>query len=332
MTTQPPQRPQEAQELEYRAAEPGDEESVLSLLRRCLGWREEDPNEGFFRWKHHDNPFGESPAWVALHQGGVVGYRTFLRWEFVDPDGRVVRAVRAVDTATDPLHQGRGIFRALTLRGVAELTLAGDALVFNTPNDQSRPGYLKMGWSLARRLPVAVLPAGLRSLRPMLTSRVPAELWSQATTSGVDAAEALRDSAVAAALVEHAPQNGFRTHRTPAYLAWRTGFAPLHYRLLLASRQDPAEGGIVFRLRRRGDAVEAAVVEQLVPDRRTGMGLVRRMLRETGADYAIGLRTGPSAGLLPLPTQGPLLTTRPLAASPPSPRCWTLTLGDVELF
>ncbi len=240
--------------------------------------------------------------------------------------------MRAVDTATDPAYQGRGIFRTLTLRGVAELTLAGDALVFNTPNDQSRPGYLKMGWSLARRLPVGVLPAGPRSVGPMLTSRVPAELWSQATTAGLDAGEALADAAVAAALLEHAPRKGFRTHRTPQYLAWRTSFAPLHYRLLLASDHDPAEGGVVFRLRRRGDAVEAAVVEQLVPDRRTGVTLVRRMLKETGADYAIGLRTGPSAGLLPLPTQGPLLTTRPLAASPPSPKAWRLTLGDVELF
>ena len=65
---------------------------------------------------------------------------------------------------------------------------------------------------------------------------------------------------------------------------------------------------------------------------RTGAVLVRRVLRETGADYAIGLRTGPSAGLVPLPRQGPLLTTRPLAASAPSPRDWALTLGDVELF
>ena len=161
-------------DLEVRSAHPEDEAAVIELLRASLGWRPGDPNEEFFRWKHRDNPFGESPAWVALHQGRVVGYRTFLRWEFVDLEGRVVRGVRAVDTATDPAYQGRGIFRTLTLRGVAELTLAGDALVFNTPNDQSRPGYLKMGWSLARRLPVAVLPAGPRSVRPMLTSRVPA--------------------------------------------------------------------------------------------------------------------------------------------------------------
>ena len=41
---------------------------------------------------------------------------------------------------------------------------------------------------------------------------------------------------------------------------------------------------------------------------------------------------GPSAGLVPLPGQGPLLTTRPLAASPPPAASWTLTLGDIELF
>ena len=225
-----------------------------------------------------------------------------------------------------------GIFRMLTLRAVADLTLAGDGIVFNTPNDQSRPGYLKMGWSVARRLPVGVLPTGPRAMATMITSRVPAALWSQETGVGLDAGEALGDPSVATALLEHAPSHGFRTDRTPDYLAWRTSFGPLRYRLLLASDSDPAEGGIVFRLRRRGDAVEAAVVEQLVPDRRTGARLGRRVLRETGADYAIGLRTGPSAGLLPLPGQGPLLTTRPLAASAPSPKDWRLTLGDVELF
>ncbi|GAA4407697.1 hypothetical protein GCM10023168_24030 [Fodinibacter luteus] len=319
-------------DLEIRPARPDDEPAVLHLFRATLGWHDEDPNEEFFRWKHHENAFGVSPAWMALHEGALVGYRTFLRWRFLDDTGRVVRAVRAVDTATDPAYQGQGIFRTLTLRGVAELTLAGDGIVFNTPNDQSRPGYLKMGWSLARRLPVGVLPAGPRSAQRMLTSRVPADLWSQPTHAGLDAGEALADWAVAAALLEHAPSTGFRTDRTPEYLAWRTSFAPLHYRLMLASHHDPAQGGIVFRLRRRGDAVEAAVVEQLVPDRRTGIALVRRMLKETGADYAIGLRTGPSAGLLPLPGQGPLLTTRALAASPPSPGDWTLTLGDVELF
>ncbi len=320
-------------DLEIRSALAEDEPAVLDLFRQTLGWRDDDPNEDFFRWKHQANPFGQSPAWLALHDGKVVGYRTFLRWRFLTEDDKEIRAVRAVDTATHPDYQGLGIFRTLTLRGVAELTLAGEGIVFNTPNDQSRPGYLKMGWSVARRLPISLLPRPT-SLMKVARAAVPADLWSQPSTIGLDAAEALTDTAVAEALLMHAPGKGVRTKRSPEYLAWRTSLRPLSYRLLLASDRDPAQGGLVFRLRRRGEALEAAVIEQLVPDRATGARLVGRLLKQTGADYAIGLRTGPSAGLIPVPLRGmgPLLTTRPLAASPPLPSAWRLTLGDVELF
>ncbi len=323
-----------AEDLEVRPAVPEDDPQVVPLLRAALK-KDDDPHyEAFLHWKHRENAFGVSPAWVALHDGRAVGYRTLLRWRFLSGEGKTVTAVRAVDTATHPDYQGLGIFRTLTLRGVAELTLAGDGIVFNTPNDQSRPGYLKMGWSVARRLPVGFLPARPGSLPKMVNSRVPAALWSDETPVGRDAAELFAHQAVAEALLQHAPSQGFRTDRTPEYLVWRTGFGPLRYRVLLASDRDPAEGGIVFRLRRRGDTVEAAVIEQLVPDYRTGARLVRRMLKLTGADYAIGLMTGPSAGLVPLPVPGagPLLTTRPLASSPPAPSAWRLTLGDVELF
>jgi len=321
-----------ARDLVVRRAEPDDDTTVLPMLRASLGKVDDPHYEAFLAWKHRDNAFGRSPAWVALHDGVVVGYRTFLRWEFLRPDGTVLRAVRAVDTATDPDYRGLGIFRTLTLQGVAELTLAGDGIVFNTPNDQSRPGYLKMGWTVARRLPVGVLPRGPRALVSMATSKVPASLWSEPTDVGLDAREAFATPDLAEQLLRHDPATGVRTRRTPDYLAWRTRFEPLHYRVALASEGDPSAGGLVFRLRRRGAAVEAAILEQLVPDVATGARLVRRVLTDTGADYAIGLRTGRSAGLIPLPKQGPLLTTRPLAASPPSPGEWALTLGDVELF
>jgi len=321
-----------APELTIRPATAADTDGILALLGESLKWRDGEPNAEFFAWKHEQNPFGRSPAWVAEADGRVVGFRTFLRWEFLAADGRTLRAVRAVDTATAPDVQGRGIFRRLTVHGIAELTEAGDALVFNTPNTQSRPGYLKMGWSVARRLPVAILPSSPAALPRMAAARVPADKWSEETTAGLDAAAAFADPAVAAALLTYAPTDGVRTRRTPAYLAWRTAFGPLRYRLLLARPDDPAAGGIVFRLRRRGHAVEAAVIELLAPDKRTQARLIRRMLRETRADYAIGLRTADWAGLVPFPGQGPLLTTRPLASSPPAPGAWRLTLGDVELF
>lgn len=317
--------------LEVRAATPGDNDAVLALLRSTMGWDEGGHDAAFFEWKHRDNPFGISPAWLALDEGRIVGYRVFLRWAFQDESERTIRAVRAVDTVTHPDYRGRGIFRTLTLRGVADLTVAGVDWVFNTPNDQSRPGYLKMGWRLDRRLPVSVLPAGPASLRTMAAARAPAELWSVPTRAGLPAGQAVRDQALAAALLRHVPDRGVRTARSPEYLAWRTAFAPLHYRLLLVSERDPAEGGLIFRLRRRGPAIEAAVVESLTPDRRTALTLNRRLLRETGADYAIGLGHG-SSGMLRVPRLGPLLTSRALAATPPAPGDWALSLADIELF
>lgn len=321
-------------DLEIRAAQPSDDPVVIPMLRAALNKGDDPHYEEFLHWKHRSNAFGVSAAWVALHEGRAVGYRTLMRWRFRNEAGKSVTAVRAVDTATHPDYQGLGIFRTLTLRGVGELTLAGDGIVFNTPNDQSRPGYLKMGWQTVRRLPVGVLPARPSALPKMVASRVPASLWSEPTDVGVAAPDALADDAVTDALVQHAPATGFRTDRTPDYLRWRTAFGPLRYRILFASDRDPAAGAVIFRLRRRGNTVEAAIIEQLVPDAVTGARLVARVLKESGADYAIGLRTGPSAGLLPLPVPGagPILTARPLTQTPPPASAWRLTLGDIELF
>ena len=80
--------------------------AILALARRSLGWNGDDDDEEFFRWKHLENPFGASPMWVACVGDRVVGFRTFLRWEFARTDGAPVLAVRAVDTATDPDFQG----------------------------------------------------------------------------------------------------------------------------------------------------------------------------------------------------------------------------------
>jgi GNAT superfamily N-acetyltransferase len=104
-----------------------------------------------------------------------------MRWEFLDGD-RVVRAVRAVDTATHPDYQGRGIFTRLTLHALDELATEGIEFVFNTPNDQSRPGYLKMGWQVVGQLPTAVRPTRLARIARVAKARVPAERWSTPST------------------------------------------------------------------------------------------------------------------------------------------------------
>ncbi|MGZ6956855.1 MAG: GNAT family N-acetyltransferase, partial [Acidimicrobiia bacterium] len=180
-------------DLVYRRAEESDRAEILELLRRSLGREVDARYEQLFAWKHVENAFGPSPAWVACDGERIAGFRTLMRWEFAD--GREVRrAVRAVDTATHPDYQGRGIFTGLTLHAIDELRTEGVDFVFNTPNDQSRPGYLKMGWKVVGRLPTLVRPTRWRRAASIAKARVPAERWTTPSTAGVAAADALADT------------------------------------------------------------------------------------------------------------------------------------------
>jgi GNAT superfamily N-acetyltransferase len=322
--------------LDTRPATDGDQPAVLALLQASLGWVPDDDYERFFAWKHRQSPFGPSPAWVAVDGERVVGFRTFMPWEF-ERDGVPVRAVRAVDTATHPDYQGRGVFTALTRSALDDLRADGVAFVFNTPNEKSRPGYLKMGWRLVGRLPVAARPRSPLSLLRVARARTAADKWSAETGAGVPAAEALGDREAVSRWLKGAgtaPAGVLQTKRTPEYLAWRYGFEPLRYRALTVGDGD---GLVIFRLRRRGEALEAAVCEELLPpDSRLRPAALREVVRSTGADHAVLVGAArPAHGLLPVPGQGPTLVWRAVCAGEaefPELDRWTLNLGDVELF
>ena len=297
---------------------------MVRVAVRALGWRGDERDRAFFAWKHDDNPFGRSPAWVATEGGEIIGFRTLLRWEFFRGPERL-RMARAVDTASDPDHQGKGVFRRLTLTAVEGLTAEGYDAVFNTPNTRSRPGYLKMGWAELGRPTVGVRPrVGLAAVR-MARSRAAAEKWSEPSTVGYAAADALGASGLPSLLATLPPRPGWATPRTPEYLRWRYGFEPLHYRVV-----EIRSGLAVFRVRRRGPSREVALCEWLAPGPdRAALG---RLIRRAG-DYAIACGLGVSYGLGPLPRFGPVVTWRPLAR--PAVAALgelALSLGDLELF
>lgn len=313
-----------------------DRRQVLALLQGSLGWLDDAVHDSFFAWKHEENPFGRSPAWVAVDGSKVIGFRTFMRWRFL-LDGRPVEAARAVDTATHPDARGRGVFSALTLHALDELDAMGVAFVFNTPNDQSRPGYLKMGWQVVGRLPVAVRAVGVRGAWRTLRARTPASLWSAPSPVGMAAGEAFADASGLERVLASVPRReGLVTDRSPAYLRWRYGFEPLRYRVMSPRGID--EGFAVFRMRRRGAATEAAICDIVVPEgrpRRAAL-LAHRIARRSAGDYALALGpgTGRALGFVPLPRQGPILTRRDVGgrSATDDHTVWQLSLGDVELF
>ena len=320
-------------ELVVRAASADDRQAVLDLLARTLGWDNAAQYRELFAWKHERNVFGPSPAWVAWDRDRLAGFRTFLRWEF-DLGGATVRALRAVDTATDREHQRRGVFRRLTLHALEQLQGDGASFVFNTPNDQSRPGYLRMGWQVAGRIPLAARPAGLRGIVRMASARVPAELWSAGAAGGEPAPAVLEDRGQMSELLgSQPPARAMATKRSAEYLRWRYGFPPLDYRAVVMPG-GVANGVALFRVRRRGAAREAVLCEALTPGGESAAGrrLVRAAAHAAGADYLLRV-AGAQDGCVPLPRQGPILTTRSInSEAAPASSEWALTLGDVELF
>ncbi len=309
-----------------RAATSADRPGILALAQRSLGWAGDERDRSFFAWKHDANPFGASPAWVADAEGTLLGFRTFLRWD-LQRGHEGLRCVRAVDTATDPAAQGKGVFRTLTLHAVDELTAQGLDAVFNTPNAQSRPGYLKMGWSDLGRPTLGVAPRAPLSLVTMARSQEGARKWSETTNVGEPAPDVLGTDE-AAALARHLVRPPrLATARSIEVLRWRYGFEPLAYRAI-----EVRGGWCIFRVRRRGPSIEVAVCEWL-SDRADPRAL-RRIVRACRADYAVGL--GLSArrhGIVPIPRRGPHVTWRPLAhPGLPRPQDLALGLGDLELF
>ena len=118
-----------------------DVDEIIELLNANF---EIERKKESFLWKHFENPFGKSYGLLAIDDHKIVGLRMFMRWEFVYKN-RLVKAIRPVDTCTDNEYRGQGLFKKITLQGLQNIREEYE-LVFNTPNSNSRPGYLKMGW------------------------------------------------------------------------------------------------------------------------------------------------------------------------------------------
>jgi hypothetical protein len=218
---------------------------------------------------------------------------------------------------------------------VDELKSEGVDWVFNTPNDQSLPGYLTMGWRRVGRLPLLLRPASVGVVPRLAAARVPADLWSLPTSAGEDPASVLTESGELDELMaSQPPSSGVQTLRTADYVRWRYALGPVAYRAFLPT-SSLRDGAAFFRLRQRGSTTEVTIGDVLVPggDRRSAGRLGRLALEAAGGDYAIVLGSARSRGWFRVPRMGPVLTWRALADTDgPELGQWKLSAGDIELF
>jgi GNAT superfamily N-acetyltransferase len=308
-----------------RPASTCDVPAIIDLLKLSLGESLIPKSEKLWHWKHIANPFGKSPVLLAEEDGQILGVRAFLRWEYLK-DGQTIKACRAVDTATHPRVQGKGIFSKLTLALVEEMKKEGVDLIYNTPNTQSAPGYLKMGWESWGKLPLK-LNFHLPTSRKQITE---APAWDQAEPliQMMEASSELTSE--------------LQTKLVPGYLAWRYRDNPLfHYQLLT----DGESYLLIYRIKEGKMGREFRICDLFIPN---GLSPVQRKKLNSSLNQHIkasGVRFSSFSGLryplqddldmgwLPILEVGPLITLRQMKDEiiPPT-QPWAWSLGDLEVF
>lgn len=328
--------------MEIREAAETDLPAIVKLLRASLGEGLMPKSEAYWKWKHQFNPFGESPVLLAVHNGEIIGVRAFMRWEW-HAEGKLIRAFRAVDTATHPDHQGKGIFSKLTKALLANGERDKIDIVFNTPNRKSKPGYLKMGWQEAGRLPISM--SLKRPIRMGLNFFVRKPAAIKNDSEGARQAHIIEHPEMEDLLVAHRQlfPHILATPPSIAYLKWRYVDVPVaDYYFDAVGDEGSLSVLLIFRLKTSRLGTEMRITDVFLRSMKLGkaaLQLISRNAERYGADYITtsALSVLPKAGAFSLPVPGgPIVTVRKVAGTEIedflSYKSWRPSLGDLELF
>jgi GNAT superfamily N-acetyltransferase len=299
-----------------RPASENDIPAIVELLKASLGESLMPKSEAFWRWKHVDNPFGKSPVILAIENEKIVGVRAFMCWEWKAAN-KIYRAVRAVDTATHPDFQGKGIFKKLTLALVDQCKAEGVDFIFNTPNAQSKPGYLKMGWQEMGKLTIDTRPV----LNFSKKSKDFDSTYSIQQNSNFDFVEqffSFTDQLV--------------TSRSVSFLKWRYLHNPtIPYHAFSDGKNYLA----IFRLKPHSFGTEFRICDFFLSqsaDTSVFKKHLFEVVRQSGSAFISNCGTALPVNAFSLPI-GPMVTIRPLSTDNfLSFGFWKPTLGDMEVF
>ena len=307
-----------------RTATESDIPQLIELLRVSLGESLMPKSEALWHWKHVANPFGSSPVLVAEVAGKIIGLRAFLRWEFWI-DGKIKKACRAVDTAVHPDYQGQGIFKKLTRNLIEAMELEGMELIYNTPNSDSLPGYLKMGWEKWGKLPLKL-----------------DFHWTTGKNKHASQAKNWSEIEALVSRIEKDPSTFQQTHLKEGYLAWRyrdSPICPYHFltngtNYLLFYRIKEGKMGRELRICDFFSLPEYSKTAQ-----ETLNFELKKVAKQCGARFSsfAGMTTKKNnllkLGAVPVLKIGPLITLRRLNPElKPLELDWNWSLGDLEVF
>jgi len=91
--------------------------------------------------QYDKNPYGRSVLVVAYLNDKPIGARSLWR-----NDINGIESYQPGSTCVSSTCRGMGVFKEMTLKALS--LVPSNALIYNFPNPNSYPGYMKMGWKL----------------------------------------------------------------------------------------------------------------------------------------------------------------------------------------
>lgn len=312
--------------MQIRKATQYDIKDIVEVLKASLGEEKLSLSEEIWNYKHFSNPFGESIVLLAEENTKIIGVRAFMKWQWQSKN-KIFSSLRAVDTATHPDFQGRGIFKNLTLKAVEVAKDSGNHLVFNTPNDQSRPGYLRMGWKTVGKVNVGIKP----TLSFLFSSK-----FDQPYALQIKASDDEIDKLCERWNAKLSSGNKIFTPKNRRYLKWRYENNPLQSYEVFANDRLYLAGYVKQRNRLK----EFRISECIFDERQTNKELksIIKNIRKRFGGHLVSfspqlLSLGGKEGYF-----GPILTLNNLNLSSADEvsffniNNWYNSLGDLELF
>ena len=330
--------------MTIRAATENDVPAIVELLKLSLGENLLPKSEAFWNWKHNQNPFGKSPVLLMEDAAKLVGVRAFMPWIWTK-DGMHFKAIRAVDTATHPEYQGKGIFKKLTLQLVNESKKNDFDFIFNTPNESSMPGYLKMGWTTAGKLGLRIRPSIPVIFNLIGLSKSPHDERALET---YDAKKIVMYSEALKRLIDinRMQRTSFlETEMSIEHLIWRYVSIPIHRYYCLHDLEDKQSFCLFFRPKQTKFGMEGRITDMLIDFDKFSVKEFINKVKNPFEKFDFMSIVGGNQKVNPVLNKllflpnlniGPTVTTRNLNLENSQIllnfALWKPTLGDLELF
>jgi GNAT superfamily N-acetyltransferase len=228
-------------EWTIRSATLGDRDAAIALMDRAYGPSKH--RAALWDWAFAHNPYTSDLYYLVADTGTALAAQYAAVPVAMQHEGRPIRGLLSIFTATDPDFQGRGLFRTLA-QALYDDVKDTCPLVFGFPNHKSGPVfYTHLGWIELRPFPNLRRP--LRN-----TGEHPAGCWTTALCAraldtlgliGVDRTVTIGRvddfTGVADPIWSQLkPRVGTAIVRDETFLNWRFVQSPFAYHRLVATR------------------------------------------------------------------------------------------------